>query len=120
MAVNVTLQRRRVPRRSFDNPAGILKSGKYQMNRAYQLGEGGMMIGANEPMQVGTLLVVSFYVQTSTLILVRAIVRSVIPAEAGLPERYGLEFLNLGFQLKRAIRNFVAAATRSDGAVKGD
>jgi c-di-GMP-binding flagellar brake protein YcgR len=117
MASPVNLQRRRVPRRSFDSAAGILIAGKYLMERSYQLGEGGMMFACRETLTVGTQIVASFYVHSQTLIVVRGVVRSVIPADAGMPVRYGLEFLNLGFQFKREIRNFVAAASRRSGPI---
>jgi len=34
-----------------------------------------------------------------------------LPAKAGAPIRYNVEFVDLEFQYKRAIRNYVAAAT---------
>jgi hypothetical protein len=47
--------------------------------------------------------------------MVRGVVRNVVRSNDGKPVRYGVEFLNVGFQSKREIRNFVAAATREDG-----
>jgi hypothetical protein len=115
MAKEVNSGRRRVPRRSFDAVAGVLVRGKYVMERAYQLGEGGMMIGSQTELTVGSQVVVSFFINTNLLIIVRGVVRSVNPAKDRTPARYGLEFLNLGFQFKREIRNFVAAGARLDG-----
>jgi hypothetical protein len=74
-----------------------------------------MMIAGRQTLQTGSQAVISFFLNSGTLIIVRGVVRSVVPAEKGLPQRYGIEFLNLGFQYKREIRNFVAAATRVDG-----
>jgi hypothetical protein len=48
------------------------------------------------------------------MIVVRGLVRSVIAATGGQPTKFGIEFENLGFHNRREIRNFVAAATRSD------
>jgi hypothetical protein len=112
---NAGAGRRRVPRRTFKAPVGVLKSGGYAIRKAYQLGEGGMMIDHNEKLKEGVCLVLNFFLPGGHIVMVRGIVRAVIAAKDGQPERYGLEFLNLGFQYKRAIRNFVAAATREDG-----
>ncbi len=109
--------RRRVPRRAFEGAVGMLLKGQYTVQRAYQVGEGGMMISSTSdtPLGEGVNLVVNFFLPSGVLIMVRGIVRSVVPPKDGLPERYGIEFLNVGFQSKREIRNFVAAATRVDG-----
>ncbi|MGZ3723200.1 MAG: PilZ domain-containing protein, partial [Bdellovibrionales bacterium] len=109
--------RRRVPRRAFDAPVGMLLHGDYKMERAFQVGEGGMMICSTHPIEVGIQTVLSFFLTSGSLIIVRGVVRSVVPAQGKFPERYGIEFLNLGFQYKREIRNFVAAATRVDGPI---
>lgn len=89
--------------------------GTYTVERAYQVGEGGMMISCEAGLAIGTLVVLSFYLSSGVIILVRGVVRNVVPPKDGHPVRYGVEFLNLGFQYKREIRNFVAAATRVDG-----
>jgi hypothetical protein len=115
MAKTVSSNRRRVPRRTFEAPVGLLQKGKYTMETSFQVGEGGMMISSEHPLEVGVPTVVSFFLHVGSLIIVRGVIRSVIPAENGAPQRYGIEFLNLGFQYKREIRNFVAAATRVDG-----
>jgi hypothetical protein len=110
------LGRRRVPRRSFDCPIGLLAKGEYQTERSFQVGEGGMMFSSSRKLEIGQEVVISFYLPTSATIVVRASVRSLIPAGKGRPERYGVEFTNLGFQFKREIRNFVASATSLDAA----
>lgn len=108
--------RRRVPRRTFKAPVGVLIGGKYSVERAFQLGEGGMMIDCKgQKLKAGTHTALNFFLPDGSIVMVRGVVRAIIPPKDGDPERYGLEFLNLGFQNKRAIRNFVAAATREDG-----
>ena len=114
-AVEVTppgVGRRRVPRRLFEAPIGMLLHGTYSLQRTYQVGEGGMMVSAPQDLVEGERMIISFYLPGVPLIIVRGIVRSVIPENGNNAERYGVEFENLGFQHKREIRNFVAAATR--------
>lgn len=116
MTANPNIGRRRVPRRYFDAPVGILLKGEYTVNRAYQVGEGGMMFDlGDKTMKEGDRLAANFYLPGGRLIMVRGIVRAVVQAKDGKPQRYGIEFVDLDFQFKREIRNFVAAATRADG-----
>jgi hypothetical protein len=117
MAVKVNKGRRRVPRRTFEAPVGVLVQGDYSMQRAYQVGEGGMMVSGAKLIEAGTQIVISFFLTSGTLIIVRGVVRSVVPEDGKNPLRYGIEYLNLGFQFKREIRNFVSAATRADGPI---
>lgn len=108
--------RRRVPRRSFESTVGVLFKGVYKVERSYQVGEGGMMISIAEgQLEEGSNLALSFYLPSGQLIMVRGIVRNIVGGRDGAAVRYGVEFLNVGFQSKREIRNFVAAATRVDG-----
>lgn len=115
---NVDMGRRRVPRREFLAPVGILLRGKYAVERCYQVGEGGMMFSLNNlKMELGRQVALTFFLPTGFVVMVRGTVRSIIPADEKYPVRYGVEFLNLGFQSKREIRNFVAAATQGDGHI---
>ena len=108
--------RRRVPRRAFEAPIGLLIAGEYGMSRCHQVGEGGMMVSSARALAVGQRVSLSFFVPGGSVALVRAVVRSLIPVkDKGQGPRYGLEFENLDFQARREIRNFVAAATRMDG-----
>lgn len=114
-ALDTNLGRRRVPRRAFESPIGLLSKGSYEIERAFQVGEGGMMLSSVRKLVVGEMVVVSFYLPTSATIVVRGVVRSVVPStDKDRPARFGVEFMNLGFQFKREIRNFVASATSTD------
>lgn len=115
MSLTPAVNRRRVPRRIFESPVGLLVEGKYWVERTYQVGEGGMLVSSTKALEVGRQLVVSFFLNHKTVI-VRAVVRNKIPANGRQPECFGLEFVNLEFQFKREIRNFVASA----GTVEGD
>ena len=116
MTANPNIGRRRVPRRYFDSLVGVLVQGEYTINHAYQVGEGGMMVDCEgKSLKEGDRLAASFYLPGGKLILVRGIVRAVVQAKDGKPQRYGIEFIDLDFHFKREIRNFVAAATRADG-----
>lgn len=110
--------RRRVPRRIFETVVGMLLHGQYSMQRTFQVGEGGMMVSAPCDLKMSEQIVVSFYLPSCGLVVVRGVVRSVIPESGEVAERYGIEFENLGFQHKREIRNFVASTDRGEGLAK--
>jgi hypothetical protein len=103
------LGRRRVPRRDYEAPIGLLVDGVYTVERCYQVGEGGMMISSERPLKELDPLVISFFVFNKSIV-VRGEVRSVTPGSDHSQTRYGIEFLGLGFVYKREIRNLVASA----------
>ena len=71
------LNMRRVPRRSFDSSVGILTRGNYNLGRAFQLGEGGMMIASLHDLATDSHVVVSFQMG-GEIVMVRAIVRGML------------------------------------------
>ncbi len=102
-------RRRRVPRRDFIRPIGLLVQGRYYITRSLQIGEGGIKVEFHRPLQDQAEVVVTFQMPDSGPTVVRAVVRNQEPApdELGLTH-FGLEFCSLEFQVKRAIRNYVA------------
>lgn len=104
------LGRRRSPRRDFESPIGVLSAGKYGIERCYEVGEGGMTISTRRPLKKDAQIVITFFVQNQPIV-VRAKVRSVLPAKGKAANVYGVEFSNLDFAFKRVIRNFVALAS---------
>jgi len=113
----LVLRRRRVPRRDFHRRIGLLVKGLYQISRAVQIGEGGMMVYSPTPLVMGQKVVVSFKLSGHPPDVVLACVKYILPAEKGVAERYGIEFLNLDFNIKRGVRNYVA--TQIDDQASG-
>ena len=105
---SMVIRRRRVPRREFHRRIGLLVKGEYHISRAVQIGEGGMMVYSAVPLMIGQKVVISFKLSGHPPDVVLACVRYILPAEKNLNERYGLEFLNLDFNIKRGVRNYVA------------
>lgn len=108
------IKRRRVPRREFKKKVGILVSGEYYVNFATQIGEGGMMIHSSVPLTKGQRIVISFRLPNCQETVVRAIVRYFIDEPSGHGGRYGIEFENLEFKMRREIRNFVASKSEAE------
>lgn len=113
------IKRRQVPRRGYESSLGLLWMGEYTLEQSYQISEGGLMFDSKRELKEGNVLVISINIPNFRLVVVRGIVRSVVPTSGKLPVRYGLEFQNLEFSAKREIRNFVAAATRLESQMSG-
>ncbi|MEO0335627.1 MAG: PilZ domain-containing protein [Pseudomonadota bacterium] len=109
------VKRRRVPRRAYDGRVGLLFHGNYEVCRASQIGEGGMMLHSPTEMQVGDCVVLTFQPPGVEQTVVQSVVRFAMKdEESGNGFKYGLEFKNLEFQAKRQIRSFVASKKVAD------
>lgn len=104
--------RRRVPRRAINQSIGLLISGEYFIAKAFEIGEGGMLIESPTPLRDQDLLVITIRIRG---VVNGALLAKVIYTRAAnsAPEavRYGISFEKVGFEVKRQIRNFVAANT---------
>lgn len=106
---NSESRRRRVPRREFNRNIGVLFHGRFTVCQAFQIGEGGLLIAHPINLNIGDTVVVSFKLPNYIPDVVRAVVRYVLEAKGSTPARYGIEFLNLDFTVRRQIRNYVAS-----------
>jgi c-di-GMP-binding flagellar brake protein YcgR len=104
------LRRRRVPRREFLRRIGLLVRGQYFVDRSLQIGEGGMMISSPKPLVEGQYVVITFKLPGHQPEVVKGQVRYALKAQGENTQspRYGVEFVNLDFNIKRKIRNYVA------------
>ena len=98
---------RRFPRRPFKYQTGCLVQGVYFTSEAIELGEGGMSIYADgKTFHQGDEFVLTFKLPQSVMIVQRARVVSVRELQGR--QVYGFSFLNVSFDQKRDIRNFVS------------
>ncbi len=104
--------RRRVPRRPIEQRIGILIGGEYFLATSFEIGEGGMLIETNVQMSEKDKLVVTIRIPGVIKGVMLAKVAYVLPGlDRNSPSRYGVAFENVEFDVKRQIRNFVAANT---------
>lgn len=104
--------RRRVPRRAVNFNIGILVNGVYHVTRAYEIGEGGMLVGFKEPLEKGQRVLLSYNLAGMMQEVVRGEVRFISSEDCELGgKKYGIQFHHVDFEVKRIIRNFVAAST---------
>jgi len=89
---------------------GLLIKGKYHINTAVEIGEGGMMILSDVPLKDGDRLVVTFNIPGVIHVVMGATVRYRIEPDSEFSQiRYGLHFDHIDFKTRRKIRNYVAS-----------
>lgn len=110
------LRRRRVPRRFFFRPIGLLVDGDYFISRSAEIGEGGIAVFSKRALEIGKMLVVTFKLPDHIPTIVRGIVRYISKDDKTNDYRYGVEFLTLEFAARREIRSYVAARSETEEA----
>ena len=106
---------RRTPRRDYDRLAGILIRGKYSVQKAIQIGEGGMMIELPSSLKSGDLILISLVLPKSLETLVgRAEILYQKEKISDKMAQTGVKFINLETSKRRAIRDFVSAKPAFD------
>lgn len=112
------ISRRKSPRRLFHRKIGVLCGGDFEIHQARQIGEGGLLFLTDKSLTQGTQVVVTFVVPGHTTVVVRAEVRYSLTRKEDSVIGIGVQFINLPFENKRAIRHFVA--DKSEGEAQGE
>ena len=114
------VEHRRVPRRPVSCRIGVLISGSYSLANAYELGENGMMIDAPVELKEKQLIVITIRIaRVLRGVMLSRVVYVLPPNEPGGATKYGLQFEQIDFDVKRMIRNFVASNRSSDETKSG-
>ncbi len=106
--------KRKYPRRAFNKSVGILFQGEYFICTAGTIGEGGMLLYLPKPLEIDQQMLLSFQIPGGDFISLRGDVRGAQgeSTEFGIP--FGIRFINMTFNHKRMIRNFVSDRTESE------
>jgi hypothetical protein len=110
----VEQKNRRTPRRVFERAVGVLYKGQYKLCRAKQISEGGILLLSDFQLKVNDHVVMTVLLPAGGHAIVRAKVLYTMPAAKGELPSFGLRFLNLPFNIRRLIRNYVAAKTQEE------
>jgi hypothetical protein len=110
-------QRRRVPQRAIDCRIGLLISGTYVLGKAIELGEEGMKIESPNEIKLLQKLVVTLRIpEFISGVMIGQVSEQITEQIAGVKKStsksthtYAVQFVNLDFDIKRKIRNFVAS-----------
>lgn len=113
------IKKRRFPRRKFTQKIGLLFRGKYDISESVQIGEGGMMIRSPHEHEEGDWVVLSFLVPGRAFVIVRGQVQfKGKDSSIGTP-LYGIRFLNITFENRRVLRDFISAKTEAEAREEG-
>jgi hypothetical protein len=113
------IEGRRTPRRAFVHPVGILVGGRYLLEQALQLSEGGMLISAADKLDVAKQVVVTLVMPGAGYVVARGEIIYGKPAEKG-QTHYGVKFASLHLNQRRAIRNYVTAKTQKEAEAEAE
>lgn len=108
------LARRRFPRRVFKRTVSVLCDGNYYIGNGNEIGEGGMLLEmpSSISMPEGSLLLINFLLPSTGICIVKAEVRS--QRENKGAHFYGVLFLNLSYDGKKGIREYIAAKSEQE------
>jgi hypothetical protein len=107
------LYRRKYPRRHFKGAIGVLCLGEYKIWETGEIGEGGLSVIADQPMQEGLEVCVNFQIPGGgDFVSLRALIRTCKDENGRY--NHGLSFDDVAFAHKRQIRSFVSARAETD------
>lgn len=107
------IEARRTPRRVFNRAIGVLHHGKYSIQQAMQLSEGGLLFLSDSLFANGERIVATVLLPGGDCILFQAEVIYSRPGSNGLFQ-YGVKFRTVAIHHKRMIRNYVSAKTQAE------
>ncbi|MCB0394421.1 MAG: PilZ domain-containing protein [Bdellovibrionales bacterium] len=110
------LKRRRYPRRQFKHKVGVLYRGHYLVGDAWEIGEGGIRFSTDHKLEAESVVVLSFLVSTEVYVITKGQLRYQSPPKEDGRITFGFQFLDIAFDKKRAIRDYIAAKTEAEAA----
>ena len=100
--------RRRHPRKELKRDIGVLYQGFYIIEKSTDVSESGLSFVSSREIPVGDKIVVTFQIPGGTIVSVRSEVRGHFKTPTG-QVRTGCAYIDIRFEFKREIRNFVSA-----------
>jgi hypothetical protein len=101
---------RRYKRRKFITPVGLWIGGRFVIEKAVEVSEGGILLrvdaGADTPLRVGDMFELQFFLPRGNFISAQAEVVYLLEPDSG--EHYvGFRFLNVPLRIQKLIQEFV-------------
>lgn len=113
------IEARRTPRRVFNRAIGLLYAGKYSIQQALQLSEGGMLFVSDSRFANGERFVATVLLPGGHGILFQGEIIYSRPGPNG-SFQYGVKFNGVSINHKRMIRNYVSAKTQAEAEAEGE
>lgn len=113
------IEARRVPRRVFSRPIGLMRHGDYQVVQALQLSEGGMLIQTTTEQaklgyKVGDTIVATLIIPGGRAVVTRGEIIYTRPGSNTGELQFGIRFQPLAIQQRRFVRIYVTAKTQAE------
>lgn len=99
-------EKRRYPRRTFEKLAGVMIQGTYGIENTFELGELGMSFETTLALKDRDNMVINFAIPGGYIVMTRAEVKYQV--RKGDKVVVGVEFINISFEDRRKVRDFIA------------
>lgn len=111
---NTNNPKRRYPRRGFKKSIGVLYQGYFWLCMGEEIGEGGIGLNSIRELPENASVIVTFFVPGGEIAIIRAQVRYNTNSRIEGQTRVGLQFLDAGFDMKKKIRDYIAAKSEAE------
>lgn len=105
--------RRKFPRSPFLRPVCVTCRDFSKICKGVEVGEGGLAFSATAELEIGTAVVINFYLGTGQFHTLKSEIRNKSEGSFAKEKIYGISFVDIPLALKRQIRSFVARSSQS-------
>lgn len=109
---------KRLPRRRYERAVGLLCESKYTMETSVDVGEEGMLVRSSRHLKEGQNVLLNFWMEKVGYIIIPAQIRWVKNDENSKDQFFGLFFLKVSFDYRRALRTYISAKTAAESEVE--
>ncbi len=105
---------KRISRRLYERCVGILCDSLYTMEQSVDVGEEGMLVRSARHLKEGQNVLVNFWMDKIGYVILPAQIRWVKEDKTTGHQFFGLFFLKVSFDYRRALRTYIAAKPASE------
>ncbi len=105
---------KRLARRIYERAVGVLCDSKYTMEMSVDVGEEGMLVRSSRHLKEGQNVLLNFWMDKVGYVIVPAQIRWVKNDPGTSEQFFGLFFLKVSFDYRRALRTYIAAKPKSE------
>lgn len=106
-------------RRLYSRPVGILSGSSYSIEYIIDISEAGMLVRSNRNLAIHEHILVNFYLEGGGYLILPAEVKWTQQSPETNKQFFGVEFLKVAFENRRALRAFIAARPQGE-VLQGD
>ena len=107
--MNEGITKRKYPRRTYECLVGVLSKGQYLIGNSFEIGEMGMLIGSEHELSENDRIVLSFHVDNNLASVIQGTIK--YHSNKDGVDKYGVQFNDSNFSVRRIIRRYVSERT---------